>query len=181
MLIYWRVYLNLTMYLQIYLLSTYLSPNLSLDLHIYVLICTYIIPIDLNWQPRINKPWSLFGYLQLISGVICYEGVIGQWSPSGLANSRLDILPWNLNWRYLPYIRSMKELCQGIYPQMWLYMIQYPQFRYLKWRLMIYIYIYINLYIYIYILNPYLNPNIYIQISLQIYIPTWIKRIYTRR
>ena len=151
MLIYWRVYLNLTMYLQIYLLSTYLSPNLSLDLHIYVLICTYIIPIDLNWQPRINKPWSLFGYLQLISGVICYEGVIGQWLPSGLAKSRLDILPWNLNWRYLPYIRSMKELCQGIYPQMWLYMIQYPQFRYLKWRLMIYIYIYLYKSLYLYL------------------------------
>lgn len=52
--------------------------------------------------------------------------------------------------RYLPYIRSMKELCQlckGIYPQMWLYIIQYPQFRYLKWRLMIYIYI--NLYLYL--------------------------------
>ena len=42
--------------------------------------------------------------------------------------------PSDLNRRYRPYKRSMRGLCKGIYPQFpWLYMIQYLQFRYLKW------------------------------------------------
>ena len=41
----------------------------------------------------------------------------------------------NLNWRYLPYIRPMQGLCQGISHWIWAHMVQYIHFRILEFPL----------------------------------------------
>jgi hypothetical protein len=72
----------------------------------------------------------------LVSTPLKNDGVSNSWDdaiPNIWKNKKCSKPPvsghWNLTWSCLPYSKGYVIVC----PKIWLYMVQYLRFRYLKW------------------------------------------------